>query len=124
MAFIHKRKNKNSHTYYVHWYHGGKLYREKVGKSKEAAQIRLGEITRKIELGQFSLYSDTLIGDLIEHFNKSLQADRLSYETMRRRQGIIKRFVSYCGDVGIQRVNQVDYPMLEEYATKWIIEDG
>ena len=44
MAFIHERQNKKSKTYYVHYYHNGKLYREKVGKNKEAAQMRLGDV--------------------------------------------------------------------------------
>lgn len=124
MASIFQRKEINGKPWYVQYYYRGRRYREKVGGSKEVAQMRLGEIIRKIETGKFSLYSDTPLTELLEHFNKSLQAERLSDETMRRRQSIIKRFVSYCGDVGIQRVNQVDYPLLEEYATKRIIEDG
>ena len=68
MASIYKRKNKNGTTYYIQYYFKGKRYRDKVGKNKEAAQMKLGEIVRKIETGQFSLYSDAPLSLLINHF--------------------------------------------------------
>ena len=49
MASIFKRKDTGK--WYVQWYYNGRLLREKVGKSKEAAQMRLSEIVRKIETG-------------------------------------------------------------------------
>ena len=123
MASIFKRKNKNGNTYYIQYYFNGKRYRDKVGKNYEAAQMRLGEIVRKIETGQFSFYSDTLLEDLIVHFKKSMLADGIGEETLRRRQSILKKFLLYCTDRGAKRVNQIDYPLLEEYVTYRIIED-
>ena len=70
MASIFKRKNKNGTTYYIQYYFKGKRYRDRVGKNYEAAQMQLGEVVRKIETGQLSIYSDAPLSELIKHFRE------------------------------------------------------
>ena len=124
MAFIHERQNKKSKTYYVHYYHGGKLYREKVGKNKEAAQMRLGEIIRKIETGQFSLYSDAPLSSLIKHYKESLQAEPHSDAHRARLNIMFNNFERYQKRQRVKRVNQVDYPLLDNYITHRINDEN
>jgi len=123
MAFIHERQNKKSKTYYVHYYHGGKLYREKVGKNKEAAQMRLGEIIRKIEMGQFSPNSDAPLSSLIKHYRESLMAEPHSDSHRKRLDVLINNFERYQESEKIKRVNQVDFSLLDNYIMYRVNQD-
>ena len=69
MASIFKRKDTGK--WYVQWHYKGKLYRELIGRSKEAAQMRLADIVRKIETGQFTLHSDAPYESFIKSFKTS-----------------------------------------------------
>lgn len=124
MASIFKRKNKNGNTYYIQYYFKGRRYREKAGKNREGAQIRLGEIIRKIETGQFSLYSDSPLFSLIKHYRESLQSEPHSEGYKRRLGNIFNNFERYFKVERIKTVNQVDYPLLDNYITQRINEDG
>ena len=124
MASIYKRKNKNGTTYYIQYYFKGKRYRDKVGKNFESAQMRLGEIVRKIETGQFSLYSDSPLSSLINHFRESLQAEPHSESYQMRLGYIFNHFGRYFKAMRIKSVNQVDYPLLDNYVTRRINSDG
>ena len=124
MAFIYKGENKKSKTYFIQWYYEGKLYREKVGGNKEAAKMRLGEITRKIEMGQFSVLTDAPISSLIKHFRESLNAETHS-DSYKERLGVIFRhYERYFDAERIKNVSQVDYPLLDNYVTQRISRDG
>ena len=124
MAYIYELANKKSKTYFIHWYYGGKLYREKVGGNKEAAKMRLGEITRKIELGKFSVHSDAPLSELIKHFREHLNAESHS-EAYKVRLGVIFRhYERYFDAKRIKNVSQVDYPLLDNYVTQRISVDG
>ena len=121
MASIFKRKDTGS--WYVQWTHRGKLFREKVGKSKELAKIRLGEITRKKELGQLFVNTDMSLKDLMDRFKKSLQTDPLSERTRMRMENIFNNFEGYCKKENLRKLNQFDFTVLYEYITHRIIED-
>ena len=110
MASIFKRKDTGS--WYVQWTHRGKLYREKVGKSKELAKIRLGEITRKKELGQLFVNTDMSLKDLMDRFKKSLQTDPLSERTRMRMENIFNNFEGYCKKENLEKLNQFDFTVL------------
>ena len=122
MASIFKRKDTGK--WYVQWYYNGRLLREKVGKSKEAAQMRLSEILRKIETGQYSYHSDTSLDSLIKSFKGSLDTEPHSNSYKRRLGNIFNNFERYFSDENIERLNQVDFPVLDKYITKRISKDG
>jgi len=122
MASIFKRKDTGK--WYVQWYYKGKLYRELIGKSKEAAIIRQGEITRKVELGQFSIQSDASLESLIKSFKESLDTESHSESYKRRLGNIFNNFENYFGEEKIERLNQIDFPVLDKYITKRISKDG
>ena len=122
MASIFKRKDTGK--WYVQWYYNGRLLREKVGKSKEAAQMRLSEIVRKLETGQFSLNSDAPLDSLIKSFKESLDTEAHSDSYKRRLGNIFNNFEKYFSEEKIERLNQVDYPVLDKYITKRINKDG
>ena len=124
MAYIYERTNTKSKTYFIHWYYGGKLYRERVGGNKEAAKMRLGEITRKIEMGQFSVHSDAPLSELIKHFREHLSAESHSEGYTRRLEVIFRHYERYFDAKRINNVSQVDYPLLDNYVTQRITEDG
>ena len=115
MASIFKRRNKNGNTYYIQYYFKGRRYRERAGMNKEGAQIRLGEIIRKIETGQFSLYSDAPLSSMIKHYRGSLDAQPFSDGHRRRLNTIFNNLENYFKSEKIDRVNQVDYPFLDNY---------
>ena len=122
MASIFKRKDTGK--WYVQWYYNGRLLREKVGKSKEAAQMRLSEIVRKLETGQFSLHSDAPLVSLIKSFRESLDTEPHSESYKRRLGNIFNNFERYFNEEKIERLNQVDFPILDKYVTKRINQDG
>lgn len=122
MASIFKRKDTGK--WYVQWYYNGRLLREKVGKSKEAAQMRLSEIVRKIETGQYSYNSDTSLDSLIKSFKGSLDTEPHSESYKRRLGNIFNNFENYFNDENIERLNQIDFPVLDKYITKRINIDG
>ena len=124
MASIFKRKNKNGNTYYIQYYFKGRRYREKAGKNREGAQIRLGEIIRKIETGQFSLYSDAPLSELIKYFRESLNAEPLSDGYKKRLGVIFRHFERYFKTERITSISQVDYALLDNYVTERINSDG
>ena len=51
---VQKCVGKNRTTYFIDFYAGGKRYREKVGSSKKAAEIKLGKRLKEIEDGTFN----------------------------------------------------------------------
>jgi len=124
MASIFQRKDIKGNPWYIQYHYRGKRYREKVGSSKEAAQMRLGEIIRKIETGQFSLYSDSPLTLFIKHYRESLQAEPYSEGYRRRLGNIFNNFGKYFKAERIKAVNQVDYPLLDNYVTQRINTDG
>ena len=122
MASIFKRKDTGK--WYVQWYYKGKLCRELIGKSKEAAKIRMGEITLKIELGQFSIQSDATLESLIKSFKESLDTESHSESYKRRLGNIFNNFERYFSSEKIERLKEVDFPVLDQYITKRINKDG
>ena len=124
MASIFQRKDVKGKPWYIQYYYQGKRYREKVGGSKEGAQMQLGAIIRKIETGQFSLYSDSPLSSLINHFRESLQAEPHSESYQMRLGYIFNHFGRYFKAMRIKSVNQVDYPLLDNYVTRRINSDG
>ena len=122
MASIFKRKDTGK--WYVQWYYNGRLLREKVGKSKEAAQMRLSEIVRKIETGQYSYNSDTSLDSLIKSFKSSLDTESHSNSYKRRLGNIFNNFEKYFSEENIERLKQIDFPVLEKYITKRFNIDG
>jgi len=122
LASIFKRKDTGK--WYVQWYYNGRLLREKVGKSKEAAQMRLSEIVRKIETGQYSYNSDTSLASLIKSFKSSLDTEPHSNSYKRRLGNIFNNFETYFNDENIEKLNQIDFPVLDKYVTKRINKDG
>ena len=124
MASIFKRKNKNGTTYYIQYYFKGKRYRDRVGKNYEAAQMQLGEVVRKIETGQLSIYSDAPLSELIKHFRESLQADAHSESYEKRLGSIFNNFWRYFDAERIKSVKQIDYPLLDNYITHRINNEG
>ena len=123
MASIFQRKDVKGKSWFVQYYFRGKRYREKVGGSKEAAHIRLGEIVRKIETGQYSLYSDAPLSSLIKHFRESLQTEPHSDGYKKRLGVIFRHYEQYFKTERIKNVSQVDYPLLDNYITQRINED-
>ncbi|TFB13636.1 site-specific integrase [Candidatus Marinimicrobia bacterium MT.SAG.4] len=79
--------------------------------------MRLGEIVRKIETGQFSLYSDAPLSSLIKHFQETLQAEDYSDSYHRRLGNRINNFNRYFNREKILKVKQIDYPLLDNYIT-------
>ena len=123
MASIFKRQNKNGTTYYIQYYHNGKRYRDKVGKNYEAAQMRLGEIVRKIETGQFSLYSDAPVDSLVKQYRDSLNSQPFSDGYRERIAIIFNNIGKYFKSQGIRRVNEIDFPLLDNYITQRVNND-
>ena len=108
--------------WYVQYTLRSKRYREKVGGSKEAAQIRLGEVMRKKETGQLLLKSDSLLTELLEHFKRSLESEPHADKTRLRMGNIFNNFEGYCTANGLERLNQFDYTVLEEYVNHRVTE--
>jgi len=123
MASIFQRKDIKGKPWHVQYYYRGKRYREKVGGSKEAAQMRLGEIIRNIETGKFSLYSDAPLSSLIKHYQESLQAEPHSEAYRARLRSIFDNFDQYRKSEKVERVNQVDFPFLDNYIINRINQD-
>ena len=123
MASIYKRKTKNGTTYYIQYYFKGKRYRDKVGKNHEAAQMRLGEIVRKVETGQFSLYSDAPIDSLIRQYRDNLNSQALSVGYQERLGILFNNIEKYFKSQGIRKINEIDFPLLDNYITRRINQD-
>lgn len=121
MASIFKRKDTGK--WYVQWNYKGKLYRELIGRSKEAAQMRLAEIVRKIETGQFTLYSDAPLESFIKSFKKSLNAEPYSDSYKRRLENIFNNFEKYFKREKIERLKDIDFPVLDNYIISRINDD-
>ena len=51
---VKKCVGKKRTTYFIDFYAGGKRYRERVGSSKKAAEIKLGKRLKEIEDGTFN----------------------------------------------------------------------
>ena len=122
MASIFKRKDTGK--WYVQWHYKGKLYRELIGRSKEAAQMRLADIVRKIETGQFTLHSDAPYESFIKSFKKSLDAEPYSESYKRRLGNIFNNFEKYFKREKIERLKDIDYPILDNYIISRISDDG
>ena len=123
MASIFQRKDVKGKPWYIQYYYQGKRYREKAGGSKEGAQMQLGAIIRKIETGQFSMYSDAPLSLLIKHFQETLQAEDYSESYHRRLGNMINNFNRYFKCEKILQVQQIDYPLLDNYITGRMIGD-
>jgi len=123
MASIFQRKDIKGNPWYIQYHYRGRRFREKIGGSKEAAQMKLGEIIRKIETGKFSIHSDAKVSLLIRHFKESLQAEHHSEGYQRRLGNIFNNFEKYFMAKRIESLSQIDYPLLDNYVTKRINED-
>ena len=123
MASIFKRQNKKGTTYYIQYYYNGKRYRDKVGKNYEAAQMRLGETVRKIETGQFSLYSDAPIESFMKQYRETLNSQPFSDGSRKRHSIIFNNIEKYFNSQRVRKVNEIDFPLLDNFVTQRVNND-
>jgi len=117
MAWVYKRKNMKSHSWYVGWRMHGKQYFKKIGRSKAAAEKFKGELEAKIARNEANLVPRDC--QLTKFFKIYLQRtrDRVSAGYTRRNKYVIDHFLHFIAlkRPALKKISMIDNDIIDEY---------
>ena len=107
---VKKCVGKKRTTYFIDFYAGGKRYRERVGSSKKAAEIKLGKRLKEIEDGTFNdqkIKRLVSFEDLANEYDKIAKAKK-GYSTGKYRIAFLREWFKgrSVREIGVMEVEQ------------------